>query len=185
MAVYTYFGGMSELVREVVHEGFRRLNTFMMRVRHTEDAVADVIMLGRAYRYNALENPHLYTVMFGGSSLGGFELTDEDREHGRYTLEAVATCTARCVAAGRFRSADPELVATGFWIATHGLVSLETGGYLNEPYPADLCFEAQLAGLMCSAGDSPERTAESLARSRDRFHIEVVEHQPDREVADP
>src|SRR5882757_7300328 len=78
MAVYTHFGGMDDLVRAMVHEGFARLHQRLGMVDLTDDPVADVITLGYAYRGNALEYPHLYAVMFGSSALGGFALTDED-----------------------------------------------------------------------------------------------------------
>src|SRR5215471_15870572 len=89
MAVYTYFGSMSALVREIVHEGFARLQRLFDLVEPTGDPVADLALYGRAYRHNAVTSPHLYGAMFGGSSLAGFALTDDDRQHGRYTLTAV------------------------------------------------------------------------------------------------
>src|SRR2546430_15633515 len=48
MAVYTYFGGMSGLVREIVHAGFARLEENLNRVHDTDDPVADMAMLGRS-----------------------------------------------------------------------------------------------------------------------------------------
>lgn len=51
--------------------------------------------LSIAYRRNALEHRHLYSVMFGGSKLAGFRLTDEDRHDGRYTLEILVKTVAR------------------------------------------------------------------------------------------
>src|SRR5690348_8423432 len=137
MAVYTHFGGMDGLVREIVHEGFARLQKHMTSVRVTEDAVADMATLGRAYRQNALANPHLYTVMFGGASLSGFQLTDEDRQYGRFTLANVVECAGRCVEAGRFGGGDPVLLAHHMWVATHGLINLELGDYLIEPWDGD------------------------------------------------
>lgn len=173
MAVYTHFGGMSGLVREMVHEGFARLQHHLTRVRRTGDPVADMALLGRAYRYNALANPHLYAVMFGGSSLAGFSLTEEDRQHGRYTLGNAVECATRCFAAGRFRAGDAELVAHLMWSAIHGLVALELGGYLIAPYDAGRCFEAQLVGLMVSSGDTLETATGSVAASRGRMRDEV------------
>src|ERR1700733_13667670 len=72
MAVYTHFGGMDDLVHAMVLEGFERLNLRMNEVARTDDAVSDVAALGAAYRANAQEHRHLYSVMFGGASLGGF-----------------------------------------------------------------------------------------------------------------
>src|ERR1051326_8654474 len=140
MAVYTHFGSMQDLVRAMVHEGFRRLNEWMLEVGQSEDPVADVAALGIAYRDNALANQHMYSVMFGGSTLGGFALTDEDRQHGRYALAPVVSAVGRCIETGRFRPGDPLLVASQMWIALHGLVTLELGGYLEEPYDARALF---------------------------------------------
>lgn len=167
-AVYTYYGGMDNLVRAMVHEGFARLHRRMSTVRATPDAVADIMALGYAYRANALDHPHLYLVMFGSSSLGGFALGDGDRQHGRYTLEPLVDAVSRAMEQQRFRTGDPLLVAQGMWIALHGLVTLELGGYLIDPYDADLCFEAQLRSLMVGAGDDHDGTLISLARARRR-----------------
>ncbi|GAA4092693.1 TetR/AcrR family transcriptional regulator [Actinomadura miaoliensis] len=169
MAVYTYFGSMGELVRAMVHEGFARLQHHLTHVARTDDPVADMASLGRAYRHNALANPHLYGVMFGGSAPGGFSLTEDDRQHGRYTLGNVVECAARCIDAGRFRTTDAELVAHQMWGATHGLITLELGDYLIEPYDAEHLFEAQLVSLMVGAGDAHEAAEASVRASRRLF----------------
>jgi AcrR family transcriptional regulator len=165
MAVYTYFGGMDDLVRAMVHEGFARLNDRLTMVGESGDPVADVLALGRVYRANALVDSHLYRVMFGGAELAGFSLNDDDRLHGRYTLDILVGAIVRCMTAGRFRPGDAELVAHQFWTAMHGLVALELGGYLFEPYDADVCFDAQVRMLVLGAGDVPEAVEPSLLRS--------------------
>jgi AcrR family transcriptional regulator len=169
MAVYTHFGGMDDLVRAMVHEGFARLHHRMIQVGATDDPVADVVTLGCAYRGNALDNPHLYAVMFGASSLGGFSLTGDDRQHGRYTLEVLVGAVSRCIAAGRFHPADAHLLAHQMWIALHGLVTLELGSYLIDPYDAEVCFEAQVSGLMLGAGDNVPATSASVRRAHARY----------------
>ncbi|WP_405088972.1 TetR/AcrR family transcriptional regulator [Microbispora sp. NBC_01389] len=173
MPVYTYFGGMSGLVREIVHEGFARMQQYFTLVRRSDDPVSDMALLGRAYRRNALANPHLYAAMFGASSLAGFELSEEDRQHGRYTLVDVVECAARCIAAGRFRAADEALVAHQMWNATHGLVTLELGGYLIPPYDPEVCFENQLVSLMVGAGDTIEDAGRSVESSKHRLACEL------------
>jgi AcrR family transcriptional regulator len=184
MVVYTHFGSMSELVREMVHEGFARLQRYLTHVRQTDDPVADMALLGRGYRHNALANSHLYAVMFGGSAPGGFSLTEDDRQHGRYTLSNVVDCAKRCFAAGRFRGGDAELVAHQMWSATHGLITLELGDYLIAPYDADRCFEALLVGLMVGAGDGHEAASRSVTASVLRFATEITSVPP-AEPADP
>jgi len=169
MAVYTYFGSMSAIVREIVHDGFARLQRLFNLVELSDDPVADLALLGRIYRYNAVTNRHVFEVMFGGSSLAGFALTEEDRQHGRYTLTTVVDCAYRCVADGRFRREDPALMAHHMWLGVHGTVLLDLGGYLVAPYDAGVCFESQLVGLMIGAGDDPESAARSVKDSGSRF----------------
>ncbi|HEY1628062.1 MAG TPA: TetR/AcrR family transcriptional regulator [Streptosporangiaceae bacterium] len=169
MAVYTYFGSMSAIVREIVHDGFGRLQRLFNLVEPTDDPVADMALLGRVYRHNAITNRHVFEVMFGGSSLAGFALTEEDRQHGRYTLSTVVDTAHRCAAAGRFRPEDPVLNAHHMWLGVHGTVLLDLGGYLVPPYDASQCFESQLVALMIGAGDEPVSAAKSVAESGDRF----------------
>ncbi|TCO54399.1 TetR/AcrR family transcriptional regulator [Actinocrispum wychmicini] len=175
MPVYTYFGGMSGLVREMVYEGFARLHRYFAEVNETGDPVADMALMGRAYRHNAVANPHLYAVMFGGASLAGFELSDEDRQHGRYNLLNVVDCARRCIDSGRFRQADALLVAHQMWITMHGLVNLELGDYLIDPCNAKVMLETQLVSMMIGAGDRPELAAASVAASALRFSAEIVD----------
>lgn len=176
MMVYTHFGGMSGLVREMVHEGFARLQHHFSGVADSDDPVADMALLGRAYRHNAATNPHLYEVMFGGSSLSSFSLSEADRQHGRYALVNVVRCAERCITAGRFVGDDAELAAHLMWSAVHGVVTLELGGYLVSPYDADRLFEIQLCGLMVGAGDTLEAATRSVMVSKGR---------PLREIDDP
>jgi AcrR family transcriptional regulator len=173
MAVYTHFGGMNGLVREIVHEGFGRLQNYFSQVKVTDDPVADLHVHGRAYRSNALANSHLYAAMFGGESLAGFELTEEDRQHGRYVLASIVECVSRCIDAGRFRPADPGMVAHHMWFAMHGLVNLELGRYLIEPWSGEECFETQLVALVVGAGDDLDAATSSVAASVDRFAAEL------------
>ena len=62
MAVYTYFGSMSAIVREIVHDGFARLKRLFDLVEATDDPVADMALLGRVYRHNAITNRHVFEV---------------------------------------------------------------------------------------------------------------------------
>lgn len=169
MAVYTQFGSMAGLVRMVVREGFTRLAANFDRVTWSNDPVADMALLGRAYRHTAIANANLYGVMLGGRSIAGFRVTEEDRGHGRRALARAARCAARCVAAGRFRGVEATRTAHHMWLAMHGMVMLEIGDYLIDPCGADLCFEPQLVTLMVGAGDTLESATVSVHRSATRL----------------
>jgi AcrR family transcriptional regulator len=171
MAVYTYFGSMNGIVREIARDGFERLQHLFRLVEQTDDPVADMAMLGRVYRYNAITNGHIFEVMFGASNLVGFALTDQDRQQGRYTLSAVVECAQRCIAAGRFTPGDPVLIAHQMWIGVHGTTVLELGRYLVPPYDGNGFLESQLVSLMVGAGDERARAQASVADSLGRFTV--------------
>jgi AcrR family transcriptional regulator len=125
MAVYTHFGGMPALVREVAAEGFRRLIAHVDEVEATDDPVDDLRRSAVAYRANALENPHLYAVMFGSASLGGFRPHDGDLEEGRAAFDQLVERVRRAMDAGALRAGEPADVAGQFWAALHGYTMLE------------------------------------------------------------
>jgi AcrR family transcriptional regulator len=131
MAVYTHFGGLPALVAAVADEGFTRLAEHMAQTSRTEDALADLAQLAMAYRSNALDNPHLYSVMFGSVSLGGYRQVNSD-DHGRYTFEVLVTATQRAMDEGQLAPGDAESVAAQMWSALHGFVTLELAGFLKE-----------------------------------------------------
>jgi AcrR family transcriptional regulator len=153
MAVYTHFGGMPALVKEIVIEGFTRLDEHQDRVPHTDDPLDDLLKLAMAYRDNALANPHLYAVMFGATSLKGFTLTEADMEIGLNTFGTLTDYVARAIDAGQLRPADPARVASLMWTAMHGYVMLELAGlHLPPDNPVDDVLRPLLATLVAGLG---------------------------------
>lgn len=132
MAVYTHFGSLAELVREVAREGFTRLADHIAAVPQTDSPLDDLLALGWAYRQNALDNPTLYAVMFGLVSGGDHALAKSMSEDGRYTFDALVAGTQRVLDAGLFRPGDPEAIAAQLWSSLHGYVSLELAGYFDD-----------------------------------------------------
>ena len=65
MAVYTNFGGMDELLLQVWRDGFARFGAALDGPPTTDDPMADFVEQGWGYRRFALDNRHLYRVMFG------------------------------------------------------------------------------------------------------------------------
>ncbi len=154
MAVYTHFGGMPALVKEIVTEGFTRLDEHQARVPHTDDPLDDLLQLALAYRQNAMANPHLYAVMFGATSLKGFTLTDADMEIGLNSFGTLTDYVARAIEAGQLRRDDPARVASLMWTAMHGYVMLELAGlHLPPDNPVEDVLRPLLATLV--AGLAP------------------------------
>lgn len=154
MAVYTHFSGMPALGHAVVAEGFSRLDAQLRLLRPTDDAVADLRAVARAYRQNALDNPHLYAVMFGGESAIGDALTEADRSVATPSLGAVAEAAQRAVDAGLLPPLDKWEFARRFWAAAHGAVSLELNGYLGGPGRAAATYEAVVEAAIRGAASA-------------------------------
>ncbi len=162
MAVYTHFGGMDELIRAVVWEGFERLAARLGAVVPSEDPVADTIRLGGAYRRHATTDPNLYSVMFGGHGMGGYLPTDEDRVHGLATFETLAASVARCMDAGRFDAGEPVDAALRIWTALHGAVTLELAGFLADMADVDATYRGLAVTLATGLGDDRAAAARSV-----------------------
>jgi len=154
MAVYTHFGGMLGLVRAIVVEGFKRLADHVTKPPRTDDPVTDLVEMALAYRANAVENPHLYSVMFGATSLGGYRLAPEERAGGLYTFVVLSEAVARAMEMGGLRRGNAELVAQQLWTAMHGYVMLELAGlHLGSGDPVEEVFRPLMTTLL--AGLSP------------------------------
>ncbi len=162
MAVYTHFGSMPDLADAVVAEGFARLAALLTEVPRTDDAIADLAGLSRAYLVNARQNPHLYAVMFGTASLGKYRpRTTPERDRGRYTFNEVVTCAARAVEQRRLRSAEPLAIARQLWTAMHGYAMLDVGGYFGDD-GVEHVLAPLLVSLLSGLGADPETVRSSI-----------------------
>jgi AcrR family transcriptional regulator len=151
MAVYTHFGGMDELRREVRREGFNRLREHLSAVPRTDDPSADLDQLGAAYYVNAVTNPNLYRAMFMEGPVG-----DDDLEVGFDTFEQLVDAVQRCTDAGRFTPGDAYARAQQLWAVSHGVVALQLAGLL-EPLVAQDCLRAAAGNIIRAFEHAPRR----------------------------
>jgi AcrR family transcriptional regulator len=137
MAVYTHFGGMDELRREVRREGFNRLRQHLSDVPRTDDPLHDIDLLGAAYYVNAVTNPNLYRAMFMEGPVD-----DNDTDVGIDTFMQLVDTVQRCIDAGAFTPGDAYARAQQLWAISHGVVALQLAQLL-EP---DVAIETLRAG---------------------------------------
>ncbi|WP_327665148.1 TetR/AcrR family transcriptional regulator [Streptomyces sp. NBC_00498] len=163
MAVYTHFGSMLELVRAVTREGFDRFRSQVEAVAANDDPVAELAELCRVYQAFARAEPDVYAVLFGGSTVAGFELTEEDRTMGVDVLRCPRDAIRRCITAGRFHSdADPDLLVRQLFCQMHGLAQLARAGYIMGAHGPDQVLTAMTGSFAIAAGDSPEAATRSV-----------------------
>src|SRR4051794_12714271 len=182
MAVYTHFGGMPQLIKEIAREGFVRFGRRLQAAPRGDDPVADLLALGLVYRDHAVENPQLYRLMFGvtapagtrraatdltaGGSAGGIA---GDLPESEAAFAHLVGAVTRIIESGRARDEDPVRAAAQIWSAIHGYVLLEIAGYFGGD---DRGVEQVLlplgTKLAVGAGDPPEAAARSATAARHR-----------------
>lgn len=127
-AVYSLFGSRDDLLAELARRGFEGLHRELVAAPPTDDPLADLRVLGEAYRSSAAARPNLYPAMFQWTpSTGGSAGTTESER----TFGILEATVVRCVDAGLL-AGDPLLLARQLWALTHGLVMLESQDRLGD-----------------------------------------------------
>ncbi|MEJ3657955.1 TetR/AcrR family transcriptional regulator [Actinomycetes bacterium KLBMP 9759] len=172
MAVYHYWGGMSELLGAVVDEGFVRLGARISATPISPDPVADLCRIAIAYLGVATANKHLYDLMFGLSAPGGHRPDNGDESvvvASTAASDAYAPAidaAARAMQAGRLRDADPAAVAAQFWSVLHGYASLASAGQFTQFDDSFAQVMVPLGiNLLVGLGDTHERATRSAMQA--------------------
>ncbi len=138
MAVYSHFGSIAAVAGEVCERGFTEFDALLRSGGPSDDPVSDLFCQGLLYLRFAVENPHLYTLMFQYTSpdwtpsrrsplMSSGRPTDSPA--GRAAFESVL----HAVRASSPRDTD-ELAALTHagvvWSTVHGLAMLSITGHL-------------------------------------------------------
>lgn len=118
-AIYSLFGGKSQLLTAAVDDGFR---SFGGSQRSAESG--GLRGLGLAYRSWALDHPALYRLMFGGALATYVDCSPTPAVASEAMLPLIEAVSA-AQEAGTIRRDDPATIAMSIWGQVHGLVSLE------------------------------------------------------------
>jgi AcrR family transcriptional regulator len=169
MVVYTHFGGMDELTRQVMRGGFIDFGAEVDRGAVTDDAVADWMTYLWSYRRFALREPHLYAVMFG-PRLAEFRLGNPaDLDAARSTFVSLLRRIHACVNAGRWEVDDVTTAGEAVWSGVHGHTMLELTGFFSatgrDPVRS---YSEILTRMSIGLGDDTLATARSLSTARRR-----------------
>ena len=137
-AVYSLFGGKSELLGALYEESFATFGAAQRAVPVTGDLMADFAALGRAYWTWAIEHPDLYAVLFSGL-LGEVKPTKAQAAAAGSTIMPLSDLVHAAVAAGQMVG-DPAVITFAIWAAVHGTVSL----VLAQCAPEDKATQSRL-----------------------------------------
>lgn len=152
-ALYRYFRSKEALLLAVHNDGFRRLFAFKLDAGDAAgpDGFARLRQGGLAYVRFAVENPHLYELMFNdrGPYRELAALRDVGDPNGedfaRRSLGFLRASIVACQEEGYLGGLDPDLAAFTFWSVVHGAVGLA----LRRRVPfQDAAPEAIVAGAV-------------------------------------
>jgi AcrR family transcriptional regulator len=120
-AIYRHFRDKDEIFSCLTEESFDALMKASSAVvpEPSEDPVSVLKRGMHAYVKFGLENPDHYRFAF---LLHAREAKRPPRPRAAY--EALRIRIIRCIEAGRFHPADPDLLAQSLWAAAHGVTSL-------------------------------------------------------------
>lgn len=174
MALYSAFGGLPGLMTAVVEEGFARLDSRMRSIEPSDDPIADLFSMAIACRRFAIENPHLYDLMFGpesrdvarGKLLAG-DAPSTERTAYQHSFATLADACDRAVEAGRVRSSSGRHLAAQLWSLVHGYISLELSGHFAGFSDAvDEVLVPLAVSFMTGQGDDPDQAMSSTTKTK-------------------
>ncbi|MCF8607342.1 TetR/AcrR family transcriptional regulator [Gordonia sp. HY442] len=170
IAVYHHFGGLQELLQEVVGWGYADLQAALTAASHADpDPAVQLFAMALATRAVAQRNAHLYDMMFGLSTRGTYRHIDSpDHSVPRGFEPAYSVLVAACerlTRSGRVTSSTGDEMAAQLWSAVHGFVMLEVAGnFAHFSDPVSAVLQPIAVNILTGMGDDRAR-AESAART--------------------
>lgn len=149
-APYRHFKDKAALLRALAQAGFGRLRAAIDDAADAvpHDAGQKLIAAGSAYVTQAVRNPELTRLMFGGvTDPGG---TGDYREAADAAFESLVRIIAAGVQTGTFRDRDPYELALVAWTSMHGLAMLIAAGLMQ----VDAVDDAQVDALVRSVAQN-------------------------------
>ncbi len=130
-AAYRHFSSKKEILFEIAHDGFLRLNQSFMTILEKE--ASDIVSLGVAYVKFAIENPIHFKIMFHPD----LKIDDKHPEMisvGSQTFLSLKNCVESNKLVGKFRDDSVQDLSIAAWSLVHGLAILAVNGNL-APLP--------------------------------------------------
>ena len=124
MNVYSRFGGKDGVIDALLIEGFQKLTEVIREAHASPNAIDDLMTCATGYRTFAMLHSTYYELMFD-RSIPGYEMSPQAVAAAGAALGSLAERVQHAMDEGVISSGDPMQVATVFWSACHGPVSLE------------------------------------------------------------
>ena len=130
-AAYRHFSSKKEILFEIAHDGFLKLNQAFAAILEKE--ASDIVSLGVAYVKYAIENPIHFKIMFHPDLK--IDVTHPELiSVGSQTFLSLKNCVENNKRAGKFGDDSVEDLSIAAWSLVHGLAILAVNGNL-KPLP--------------------------------------------------
>lgn len=128
---YSYFDSKADLVDGLRFRVYDWLHDLLAKAAAGADDPTDALeAIAETYVEAGLSRPRFYELLYSDAGA----LPEDDPAFVRVKLRSLNVCRDAIVAAaehdGRTLTTDPDTAASLFWVAAHGLVSLQVGGFL-------------------------------------------------------
>jgi AcrR family transcriptional regulator len=153
-AIYSLFGSKEGLLTAMYRQAADTFVRLHDAVPVAQNPLDELIPLGLAYRQSALEQPHLYGLLFG-TAVPGFHPGEEDMRYAQRSQYRVVDALERAVRQGLIVG-DPWAFSNEGWGLVHGLASLELMGCLGPPEVAETTWLGALATMKAGLEQSRE-----------------------------
>ncbi len=136
ITIYHHFGGLQELLQEVVIRGYANLRAALLAASAARmNPGAQLFAMALSTREVAQRNAHLYDMMFGLSTRGTYRYvasTNRMSTDGFGPAYAVLAATCEDLARTGVSPIAGEQMAAELWSLVHGFVTLEISGQFAD-----------------------------------------------------
>jgi len=167
-AIYRHFKSKEALMKQVILAGFDKLDRILEPTFYSKelDLLERFHVMGKSYVSFAIDNPHLYRLLFGASMSkereevcvderpelhklmngdSSKELVQSEQDNGFHKLVSVIV---QAQEEKLFKEGDPVLIATAIWSLLHGLASLVIDGHLSVVDNVQAVYETNYKMLL-------------------------------------
>lgn len=151
--IYLYFKDKVDLLNQICEETFANLAQKLEAEKNAGGNPLEALRKGlRAYVDFGLEHPNHYEVTFIMPIIHNFDKHHYEGSMGQRAFEYLRRGVADCIAAGKIKKGDVDLISQTLWAGIHGVTSLLIGHsdfpFVQKDKLIDSVIDTMLAGLI-------------------------------------
>jgi AcrR family transcriptional regulator len=156
-AIYRHFRNKEELLNEIVVEGLRILEAYLLPGLEAESPYERLILMTERYLDFAVEKPRYFDFAFLVPPSSADPIPQEIERSDWGTFRVAIDTVGECIDQGVFEKTDPLETAITVWAEVHGLVTLFRTGRFGPDADSfrqiyRLCVNRVLRGMMTAEG---------------------------------